>query len=265
VIFERLRRRLEWDGTRGLPRSSNQASSLHLGWVVPPGEWIEVEAVLEVLAAPRVAALSFWALQVGFVDRGRDAGAAHLGLQWHPGHPGSTAVNWGGYQAGGGELSGSPSPLPSATGNINTRDFEWQPWRPYRLRVSRGQEPAPPGRYAWAGEITDLTTGIVTVVRDLLAAGTHLVGPVVWSEVFARCDDPGASVRWSGLRLLDEGNVSHTVDTVAVNYQVVPDGGCVTTDSSADGLGIVQATGTARTTAQGARLTLPSRLPGVRP
>ena len=265
MIFERLRRRLEWDGTRGLPRSSNQASSLHLTWVVPEGDWIEVEAVLEVLAAPQVAALSFWALQVGFVDRGREAGAAHLGLQWHPGHPGSTAVNWGGYQAGGGELSGSSSPLPSATGNVNTRDLDWQPGRPYRLRVSRSQRPAPPGACAWTGQITDLTTGATTVVRDLFAAGTHLVGPVVWSEIFARCDDPRASVRWSGLRLLDERGDSHFVDTVAVNYQAVPDGGCITTDSSPDHLGIVQCTGTTRTTAQGARLSLPPRRSGMGP
>ena len=208
-------------------------------------------------------ALSFWALQVGFVGCGRDAGAGHLGLQWHPGHPVSTAVNWGGYQTGGGELSGSSASLPSATGNVNTRDFAWQPGRPYRLRVSRSQQPAPAGQYAWAGEITDLTTGVVTVVRDLFAAGTHLVGPVVWSEIFARCDDPRASVRWSGLRLLDERGVSHAVDTVAVNYQAVLDGGCITTNSSSDDLGIVQATGTVRTTAQGARLTLPPRFDGV--
>ena len=50
---------------------------------------LEAEAVLEVLVAPSVAELSFWALQVGFVADGRDAGAAHLGLQWYPAHPGS--------------------------------------------------------------------------------------------------------------------------------------------------------------------------------
>ena len=94
MIFERLRRRLEWDGTRGLPRSSNQASSLHLTWVVPEGDWIEVEAVLEVLAAPQVRALSFWALQVGFVDRRHQkkiAGQFGTRFALSPEHPGMVA------------------------------------------------------------------------------------------------------------------------------------------------------------------------------
>ena len=109
-----MRDRLRWDGTTGPPRSSNAASSFHLQWVVgaPPAgrSWVSVEAVLEVLVPPAVPALSFWALQASFADRGRHHGAGHLGLQWYPPHPDSTAVNWGGYDAGGHELSGSSVP-----------------------------------------------------------------------------------------------------------------------------------------------------------
>ena len=111
MVFERLRRRTRWDGTSGQPPSGNGASSFHLGWAVdppPPGRaWVAAEAVLEVLVAPGVPALSFWALQVSFHERGRAGGAGHLGLQWHDGHPGSTAVNWGGYGPTGTELDGS--------------------------------------------------------------------------------------------------------------------------------------------------------------
>ena len=52
-----------------------------------------------------------------------------------------------------------------------------------------------PGR--WRGEVTDLGSGAVTVVRELLCPGTALADPVVWSEVFAPCDAPGTAVRWS--------------------------------------------------------------------
>jgi len=251
-VFERWRDRLAWKGTEGVPRSANAASSFHLGWEVPAGDWVAVEATLEVLAAPVVAALFFWALQVSFVDHGRHGGAGHLGLQWYPPHPGSTAVNWGGYGPDGRELSGSPSAVASATGNVNTRDLAWLPGRPNRLRVAHGDRAAPAGTTSWRGEVTDLVTGSVVIVRDLFAVGDRLSDPVVWSEVFARCDDPGVEVRWSNLRLWSADGEVHEVARVRVNYQTVADGGCVTTDVRVVDGGIVQATGTTRHTPPGA-------------
>jgi len=264
VVFDRLRHRLRWDGTSGQPPSGNGASSFHLSWIVdPPSEgrsWVAAEAVLEVLVAPSVPALSFWALQASFHDRGRPGGAGHLGLQWHDGHPGSTAVNWGGYRAGGGELDGSASSLPSATGNVNTRDFRWHAGVRYRLRISRADHlpPAPPGLVAWRGEVSDLSSGETTVVRDLWATGSALADLVVWSEVFARCDDPSARVRWSGLAVEDDQGLRVPVTLVRVNYQSVTDGGCTTTDSTTDAVGVVQVTGTRRATPQGATLVVPA-------
>jgi len=240
-----------WDGTVGTPRSSNRASSLHLRWDAPPGRWTAVEAVLEVVDPPAVRALHFWALQVSFAGGGLDGGGAHLGLQWFEPHPGSTAVNWGGYRPHGGELDGSGSALPSAPRNVNTRDYAWEPGRAYRLRVEHAG-PGPGGATAWRGSVTDVARGEVTIVRDLWAAGDHLTSPMVWSEVFADCDAPPTTVRWSGLTLEDAGGARTAVERARVNYQRITDGGCATTTSvlGPEPGSFEQRTGTPRTTRQ---------------
>ena len=207
---------------------------MHLWWHGDRGAEAgpSVSATLEVVTAPSVARLYFWALQATFVDRwGRPIGGAHLGLQWYAAHPGSTAVNWGGYRSGGGgELTGDPSPLPSATGNPNTRDFPWRADTPYRLRIDADG----------TGSVTDLGTGEATVVRRLHVDGAvTLRSPVVWSEVFARCDDPTTTVRWSDL--------DPTPARTDVTYQPVAEGGCSNTSVDADGAGgYAQTTNTIR-------------------
>lgn len=244
-----------WDGTVGTPRSSNRASSLHLIWDPPPGRWTAVDVVLEVVEPPAVRALHFWALQVSVAGPAGDGGGAHLGLQWFEPHPGATAVNWGGYRPGGGELDGSTSALPSTPGNVNTRDYPWVPGRAYRLRVEHAG-PGPGGATAWRGSVTDLVRGEVTVVRDLWAVGDHLRSPMVWSEVFADCDAPPTAVRWSALTVEDAAGVRTAVARVRVNYQRIADGGCVTTTSvpGPDPGSFEQRTGTVRTTPQDAVL-----------
>jgi hypothetical protein len=248
--------RTRWTGEAGRPRSGNGASSFHLFWDAPPGEWVGAEAVLEVLAPPTVPSLYFWALQVSFTHRGRHGGAAHLGLQWHPEYPDSTAANWGGYDAHGEELEGSASLLPSATGNVNTRDFAWTSHNPYRLRIARADTPGRDGLTTWRGTIDDLRRRQSVVVRDLFVNGSLLEAPMVWSEVFADCDAPDVAVRWSGFRLWSIDGESVDVRSVRVNYQAVVDGGCTTTDSRSEGTAIVQRSGTARRTPQGAKLSL---------
>lgn len=244
-----------WDGTRGRPRSANGASSFHLFWDVPPGRWTAAEATLEIVRPPTAPDLHFWALQVSFTDRGRRTGGGHLGLQWHPAHPGGTAVNWGGYGADGSELVGSESSLPSATGNPNSRDYRWEPGRPYRLRIERSPSTSSDGTSGWRGSVAD-GHGVVTVVRDLRAEGDVLASPMVWSEVFAPCDAPSTEVRWSELRLVDDRGVGSPVTSVTVNYQRRSGGGCVNTDSGARSGGFVQRTSTARRTPQGASLVI---------
>jgi hypothetical protein len=262
----------------GFPQSSNGASSLHLRWRFAPGEdtFDSVSVQFEVIGPPEVARLYFWALQADFGDdRGRRSGGAHLGLQWHPDHPGSTAVNWGGYDGSGTVLHGSTSQLPSALANPHTRDFPWTAATPYRLTIARAPEEDQPGASqrlgavtAWRGSVTDLTTGVTTVVRDLYPPGDRITGIVMWSEVFARCDDPPAAVRWSRAQATrPDGAVVRPVG-FGVNYQAEHDGGCANSDSSPDpgfdaaatagsrpdhtgGFGIVQSTGVARRTPQG--------------
>jgi hypothetical protein len=235
--------------TRGFPPSGNGASSFHLGWRLPPGAGHLVSAgvTLAVLTPPVVDRLYFWALQVAF----RGAGAAHLGLQWNHRHPGFGAVNWGGYAADGSLLAGTESPLPSTPADPNTRDYPWQPQRAYGLGVHRTDEGT------WRGEVTDLTTGDATTVRDLMPGASFLGDPMVWSEVFARCDDPPVTVRWSDFEVVTDAGDRFAPTAVAVNYQSHADGGCANTTSVLDReRGVLQATSTERTTPQGAALPL---------
>ena len=231
----------------GYPASPNRASSLHLHWELPAGagDVVAASATLTVEAAPAVPDLYFWALQASFVDRaGRRGGGAHLGLQWYRRHPGSRAVNWGGYGPDGRILDGSASTLPSAADNPNTRDLWWEPGQPYALSIERAAEGG------WAG-----TVGGVRV-RTLAAGGDRLEALMVWSEVFARCDAPPVAVRWSGLRATTaQGRVVAPV-AVHVNYQRREDGGCDNSTALADGDAVRQITGAERLVPQGARLAL---------
>jgi hypothetical protein len=213
----------------GDPPSANGASSFHIWWDLPrPGPYREVSAVLQVVAPPVVNRLYFWALQVSFVEAERDLGAGHTGLQWHPAAP-DGAVNWGGYSSAGGELSGSGSALPSVDGP-NTFHFHWRPGVAYRFRISAS------GNGAWRSVVTDLSTGEATVVRDLFVPAGALANPVVWSEVFARCDDPPTEVRWSDLLAVDETGNELRATSARLTYQSHEDGGCANTESRA-GLG----------------------------
>lgn len=245
--------------TSGEPRSANGASSFHLIWEMPQTPLIEVSATLEVLQWPAVRRLYFFALQVTLASERRLRGGAHLGLQWNPSFPGSTAANWGGYgsaDAGHRVLSGSRSTLPSSRSDPNTRDYPWKPGRRYRLRVSPSPE-SPPDVHAWRGTITDLETGHETVVRDLFTEGAYLTAPMVWSEVFARCEQPSVSVRWSDLHAVTAEGEDVRPHRVRVNYQSREDGGCDNTTIVVDELGILQISAAERQIPQGALLPVP--------
>ncbi len=274
----------------GPPRSSNGASSFHLAWEMPRAQragqgrgrgagrepaarLVEVSVVLEVLIPPRVSALYFWALQVDFLDDGLLWGGGHTGLQWNRRFSQGTAANWGGYatqERGGAILAGSSPLLPAFSGDPNTMAYEWRSGRPYRLRVHRS--PDAPG--AWRAEVTDMTTGRATVLRDLLRAGerpgggllrgaagavehkAYLRNPIVWSEVFADCDAPSVVVRWSDLKGEAEDGELVYPDAVRVNYQSAHDGGCANTTVRRDEKGILQITNAPREVEQGTRLSL---------
>ncbi|MEZ5382970.1 MAG: hypothetical protein R2754_14390 [Microthrixaceae bacterium] len=271
--------------TSGYPTSGNRASSMHLFWDLP-GRFVEVSVTVTILDEPQTDDLYFWALQVGFEDAatGRREGAAHTGPQWAAQHPGHGAVNWGGYGADG-ELGGGPGFLPSASGNANSVDYPWLVGVPYRLTVSRapsdGAHPAtararggvaPPGYAAWRSTITPLAASpgdpfpqpqASQTIRDLWAPGDRLVSPMVWSEVFARCDAAPVRVSWSEPVGIDEAGVVHRCGAGTVNYQTAHDGGCSNTNATARfgelGPEWMQETATERTTPQGTRLALDPR------
>lgn len=223
----------------GRPPSANGASSFHLVWDVPVGEeLVEASVSLIVPALPSVARLYFWALQVSFSD----GSGAHLGLQWGADPPRRLRhVNWGGYGPAGAELSGEASNLPSSFANSNTRDYDWQPGHPYRLRISGEAR-------RWEGWVDD------TLVRRLDAPGETLQYPVVWSEVFADCDDPTVSVYWSDLEVVTQSGRRLGIDSVVARYQSRHEGGCDNTSSETDGKAFIQTTSAIRKSTPGARL-----------
>jgi hypothetical protein len=215
--------------------------SFHLSWdLAPPAR--EVAITLEVFEPPSVDRLYFWAVQASFLDGAGSHGAGHLGLQWNPRFPDHTAVNWGGYAPHGSILAGSGSLLPSTPQDANTRDFPWLAGQKYRLRIY----PSPDE--GWRGEVTDLETGVTTVVRDLHAGGDHLGRVVVWTELFCQCSDPRSVVAWSepvAIALNGEWLIPRAL---RVNYQVA---GCPNTNVYTDGHRVFQATASERTTPQG--------------
>jgi hypothetical protein len=225
----------------GRPPSANGASSFHLIWEVPTGEeLVEASVTLVVPVLPSVTRLYFWALQASFSG----GAGAHLGLQWGADPPIRLRhVNWGGYAPSGSELSGGRSDLPSSFANPNTRDFDWQPGRPYRLRIARQAQ-------QWAGWVDDI------LVRGLDAAGGTLHSPMVWSEVFADCDDPAVAVRWSDLEVVTRSGKRVRIDSVETRYQSRPEGGCDNTSSESDGSAFVQSTNVARASPPGLMLRI---------
>src|SRR5581483_11683438 len=117
-----------------------------------------------------------------------------------------------GYAAHGGELRGTESPLPSIDGNPNTRAYEWATAVPHRLAVERGPE-------GWRASVDGV------LIRELFGGGDSLENPVVWSEVFARCDDPSVVVRWSGFECVTADGQTVLPEGLVVNYQSHADGG----------------------------------------
>lgn len=202
--------------------------------------------VLNVTTPPAVDDLHFWALQASFADAGGVRGGGHLGLQRHASYPGGCAVNWGGYDRNGTILHGSDSTLPSALDNPHTRDFPWLPESDYLLRI-RSSKPG-----WWAGEVTDLGTGVTTVVRSLNGGGDRLALPMIWSEVFAQCDAPPSAVVWSRPEgVLLDGAIWRP-DSYSVTYQREEDGGCSNTSVAVLPHGVAQITGVSRVTPAGA-------------
>jgi hypothetical protein len=258
-VFESIRRWLSQLFGSSSPAAQSEpghgVSSFHLWWQGIDGgvPLVEVAATIEVLRQPAADRLYFWALQTSFISDTGTHGAAHIGLQWNPRHPGNKAINWGGYADVADVrsiLSGSSSALPSAPSDPNTRDYPWQEGVAYRLRVSR----APSG---WRGTVTDLASGVTSLVRDLAAPGDRLGSFVVWSEVFAACSDPQTVVRWSDFSARTAAGDERRPASVRLTF---PTGGdCPNTDVVMSQLGLLQITNTVRSARDAAVLPVPGR------
>lgn len=235
----------------GRPQSANGASSFHIWWEAP-SRLRSVSAVLEVIDPPTVDRLYFFALQASFWSD-RHHGGAHTGLQWNRNHPGSGAINWGGYDDAGAILPGSTSPLPSTPADPNTRDFAWTAGARYRLTIGPVRQDDALGP-VWPARIEGLDTGENVVIRELQCPGTHLRGPVVWSEVFADCDHPSVTVRWSEITAVTEDGTVVPVTAGRVSYQSYDNGGCDNTTVMANGGAVFQRTTTERSTPHDARV-----------
>lgn len=246
--------------TSGEPASRNGASSFHLFWDLESRPLLQCSAVLEVVVPPSNPRLYFWALQASFASGSKMAGGAHLGLQWNTKFPGGTAANWGGYAPDGSLLKGSRSPLPSSRKDPNTRDYPWVAGHRYRLQIARSGE-RPDGLVAWRGTVTHLETGEEVRVRNLHTRGEFLIRPMVWSEVFARCEHPTTVVRWSDLQAVTADGSDIRPGRIRVNYQSRADGGCDNTTVGVDEIGLLQVTNARRRVPQDAVLPVPGASP----
>ena len=88
--------------------------------------------------------------------------------------------------------------------------------------------------------------------------GDDLVSPIVWSEVFAACDEPSVTVRWSGLHAITHNGTVVEPDRLQVTYQSHADGGCANTDVTVDEIGVRQTTAVERVTPHGTLLPWPA-------
>ena len=82
---------------------------------------------------------------------------------------------------------------------------------------------------------------------------------MVWSEVFAGCDAPSVTVRWSRLQGLDVTGEQVLPAAMLVNYQAEEAGGCPNTTVVQDEAGgFLQVTNVPRLVKQGAVLAVPT-------
>lgn len=76
-------------------------------------------------------------------------------------------------------------------------------------------------------------------------------GIVVWSEVFAACDDPSVVVRWSRPSILAPDGRRIRPTGYEVSYQRFEEGGCTNSNVVVTADAIEQHTGAVRTVAHG--------------
>ena len=213
----------------GFPTSSNRASSFHLRWLgLPPDDRVvEASATLEIVEPPAVPQLYFWALQASFVDgtpivrcRPSRPAMALSSPRWHCGQLGRVRRR----------------PAASSTGRCRSCRAPPATRTPGTSAGSRAARTAcrsvpARGTGDWRGSVDG------HVVRELHGGGTGLADMMVWSEVFARCDDRSGRGAMERLHGQDAQPARSRPDRLAVSYQSKLDGGCDNTTVVVDGDG----------------------------
>ncbi len=105
--------------------------------------------------------------------------------------------------------------------------------------------------------MTDLSEGSRVVVRDLNGGGSELERPMVWAEVFAPCEAPSVTVRWTDLEVAPAPGQWRRIGVVRTSYQDYTAGGCTNTNSAALGAGLIQTSNAVRSTAHDAEIRIP--------
>ncbi|MCA9773474.1 MAG: DUF3472 domain-containing protein [Myxococcales bacterium] len=201
-------------------------------WPAPPvggghTGWFNRDVNLTIEADPGTAAALFWSHQFHF--QGGDGG--YIGLQ--------TSGNIGGvpvgkmalvsiWQALGG-LAGSPGSVCQTFGGEGTGwscriPYDWQEGRTYRLRLWEYCCAETPGAAEWwTGSVTDLTTGVETILGRIQVPGgwdwIDGVNSGTWVEYYGSvptCDDIPYSVGRFDTMRANAGAVAPTGSTTTL-------------------------------------------------
>ena len=249
------------------------ASSFRLDWMPPITRWDESSVVLRPIVRPYGGVL--WTCRITFraVDDSV-RGTAEFGLESGSGfsNQSRTGCKWGGEDTvAASPFRGSLSTLGYGV-SPNRPNYQWQTAREYYLRVFKspkqnylaeeldsGSNQAA-GEIAWRFTITDLTTGEVTVVRDLLVPNCAVAGAMSDGSIGAEDSNtahaPVADVPWD-IRWSEPRANQRLVASLTTNYSSGGDSLDNTNSRANDRVGFRQQSRTKRINASGVSLTHP--------
>lgn len=249
------------------------ASIFGLDWTAPVTRWDEVSAVIRPIVRPLGGVL--WSCRISFraVDDSV-RGTAEFGLESGSGftNESQTGCRWGGTDTVlNTPFRGSVSALGYGVSPASP-NFEWVVGRDYHVRVfkspkqnwlaaelnSRGDQA--PGEIAWRFTITDLATGVTTIVRDILVPDCATLNAMSDGSMGAEDTNtaraPTATMPWD-MRWSEPRVNNRLVPTVTTTYSTGGDSLTNTDSHINDKIGFRQQSLTKRTNAAGVSLTHP--------
>jgi hypothetical protein len=249
------------------------ASTLRLDWISPVSRWDESSVILRPIVRPYGGVL--WACRITF--RATDdsvRGTAEFGLESGSGfsNQSQTGCKWGGNDTvAAGSFRGSLSSLGYGI-SPNKPNYEWQTGRDYYLRVYKspkqnwlaaeldsGSDQAA-GEIAWRFTVTDLSTGTVTTVRDILIPDCATTGAMsdgsIGAEDTNTATAPVAKVPWD-VRWSEPRVNNRLVPSTTITYSSGGDSLNNTNSHADDRIGFRQQSRTKRVNAAAVTLNHP--------